>query len=152
MNVFRKFVIATSFFCSLTVLAHDGGHGPTVTDQPKQGGMVMPVIDKKDGDKGAQAALIYKAEMVRKDDGSVNVYVYDSSMIPLSVDKLSTDAKAKIGPMKKNPKWKSEELKLTLKDGVFTGKLPKIKVKPYYIDVTLTEGKRELLTAFENLD
>lgn len=152
MNAFRKLVFVSCLFCSLAVFAHDEGHGPKVTDQPVQGGMVMPVIDKKEADKGSSATLVYKAELVRKDDGAANLYVYDSAMKSLPADKLGKDAKAKIGPMKKNPKWKSEEFKLSFKDGMYVGKLPKIKVKPYYIDITLTEGKRELLTAFENLD
>jgi hypothetical protein len=152
MNAFRKLVFVSSLLCSFVALAHDEGHGPKVTDQPLQGGMVMPVIDKKEAAKGASAALVYKAELVRKEDGTAHLYVYDSSMKALSPDAFVKEAKAKIGPMRKNPKWKSEEMKFSFIDGAFVGKLPKIKVKPYYIDITLTEAKRELLTAFENLD
>jgi hypothetical protein len=151
-----KHVLKVSAVISLMMLgsawAHDEGHGPKVNDQPKQGGMVMPVIDKKEADKGASATMIYKAELVRKENGEAQLFVYDEKMNALPAEKLEKNAKAKIGPMKRNPKWKSEEFTLENKDGAYVGKLPKIKVKPYYIDITLTEGKRALLTAFENLD
>ena len=53
------------------VLAHDEGHGPKLSDVAKQGGVVSPVIDAKEHDLGAKAAVVFKAELVRAEDGTV---------------------------------------------------------------------------------
>ncbi len=152
MKRFNFIFLVFSIFSVTPTFAHDGGHGPKVSDPAQHGGMVMPVIEKKDADKGTSAALVYKAELVRKEDGTFSVYFYDAAMKPLPTEKFGKEASAKIGPMKKNPRWRSELAKVALKDGAYTGILPKIKVKPYYMDVTVNEGARELMVAFENLD
>ncbi|MBI4346246.1 MAG: hypothetical protein HY553_05285, partial [Elusimicrobia bacterium] len=57
--------------------AHDEGHGPKLTDQPPQGGVLTAVVEAKDAKLGPAAALVYKAELVRSDDGTVRVTLYD---------------------------------------------------------------------------
>ena len=73
--------------------AHDEGHGPKLTDQGRQGGVVSPVIDKKDYSKGAKAPVVYKGELVRSEDGTVRVYIYDAQMNPLDAARLAPEAK-----------------------------------------------------------
>lgn len=131
--------------------AHDEGHGPKLTDQPPQGGVLTAVVEAKDAKLGPAAALVYKAELVRSDDGTVRVTLYDKKLKPLEATRF--DAKAGgllIVERKRRVTTKKFELKL--EDGSFVGKLPKPAGKPYNIDVTLTEGKRKLLAAFDNLD
>jgi hypothetical protein len=132
-------------------MAHDEGHGPKLTDQPKQGGVVTPVIDAKEHDLGAKAGVIYKAELVRLDDGTVNVYLYDKDMKALDLTGFDKAAKGVVETEKKGKVTKNP-FSLSLKDGVFTGKPPKPARKPFNIDVTYGEGKRKLLSAFDNLD
>jgi len=132
-------------------LAHDEGHGPKLTDQGQQGGVVSPVIDKKELSKGAKAAVVYKAELVRSEDDQVSVYLYDQQMNPLDTAKLGKSAK---GVVETHTKGKATTVPFTLNlaEGAFTGKSPKPARKPFNIDVTFTEGTRALLAAFDNLD
>jgi len=148
----KKVILAVALAMVGSAYAHDGGHGPKVSDAGKYGGVVMPVIEAKDADKGTKAALVHKSELVRSEDGTLNLYLYDQSMKPLDLTKFSKSVTAKIGPMKRNPKWKTETFSLDQKGTSFVGKMPTAKVKPFYIDLTLSEGERKLMTAFENLD
>lgn len=148
----KRFFILMALCLSAAAFAHDEGHGPKLTDQPKQGGMVTAVIHSRDADKGAKAELVYKSELVRGEDGTISLYLYDKDMKQLPLSGFEKTAQAKIGPMKKNPKWKTESFTLEQRDGAFVGKSPKIKTKPFYIDVVVAEGSKKLLTAYDNLD
>lgn len=131
------------------VFAHDEGHGPKLSDMPKQGGVLAPVIDAKEANKGAKATLVYKAELLRSEDGAVRVYLYDKDMKPLDLSKLNNKAKGIVEVFKKGKATKTS-FELTLKDGAFVGTPAKPAKKPYNIDITLTE--RTFLAAFDNLD
>lgn len=133
------------------VLAHDEGHGPKLTDQGQQGGVVSPVIDKADAAKGAKASVVYKAELVRFEDGKVSVYLYDQDMTPLDAAKLEKSAKGVVETIRKG-KVSTVPFSLTYADGAFTGTAPKPARKPFNVDVTFKEGQRDLLAAFDNLD
>ncbi|MBI3550042.1 MAG: hypothetical protein HY078_13475 [Elusimicrobia bacterium] len=147
----KKLALMLLLVSPVPALAHDEGHGPKLTDAAKQGGVISPVIDAKEHDLGAKAAVVYKAELVRSEDGSVKVYLYDKDMKAL--DLKGFDAKAK-GVLEEEKKGKitKKPFSLALKDGVFSGKPPKPTRKPFNIDVTYTQGKRKLLSAFDNLD
>ena len=131
--------------------AHDEGHGPKLSDQPPQGGVITAVVEAKDAKLGAKAPLVYKAEMVRSEDGIVRVTLYDKELKPLDAAKLAKGADAVLIIIKKK-KVIEKPFKLTLDAGTFVGKMPKPASKPYNIDVTVMEGKRKLLAAFDNLD
>lgn len=154
MNRTLLTLAALAALSGATAWAHDEGHGPKLNDQPKEGGLsVQPIVDAKDAAAGPKAALVYKSELVpNSEDGTLSLYLYDKDMNKLPVDKFARSVDAKIGPMKKNPKWKAETFALEAKGDHFAGKAPKIKAKPYFIDFTLTEGTRKLLTAYDNLD
>lgn len=133
--------------------AHDEGHGPKLTDAGKMGGVVTSVVAAKDAKLGPKAAMLYKAELTRAEDGTVRVYLYDAAMKPLDGARFGKDAKAVLIALKR--KGKKETLspfKLLFKDGAFAGQAPKAASKPFNIDVTFTEGKEKLLAAFDNLD
>ena len=59
---FALFLIAAANFG----FAHDEGHGPKLTDPAKFGGMIAPVILKKDVPIGRKAKMHYKAEVTKK--------------------------------------------------------------------------------------
>ncbi len=142
---------ALVFVPAAPLAAHDGGHGPKLTDQAKQGGVVSPVIDKKDIKLGAKAAVVYKAELVRSDDGTVRVYLYDKDMVPLDLNIFDATAKGAV-EMKKKKKWTTVPFELKKEAGFFTGMAPKSPTKPFNIDITYTEKGKQLLSAFDNLD
>lgn len=136
---------------STPTLGHEGGHGPQVTDAGKRGGVLAPVIEAKDAKKGAHAAMIYKSELVRAEDGTVRVYLYDKDMAELDLSKFGTDAKGFL-EFKKNKKWTKMPFALKQAEGAFIAKAPKSPTRPFNIDVHVTQGGRDLMAAFDNLD
>jgi hypothetical protein len=136
---------------SLPAFAHDEGHGPKIVDAGKMGGVLTAVVLAKDAKLGPKAALVYKAELTRADDGTVRVYFYDKEMKPLDLAGLPKTAKAAL-QAKKNKRWTSTAFTLTKTADGYEGTAPKPASKPFNIDVTMTEGKRELLAAFDGLD
>jgi len=136
---------------SLPVFAHDEGHGPKIVDAGKMGGVLTAVVLAKDAKFGPKAALLYKAELTRSEEGVVRVYLYDKDMKPLNPARFAKTAKAVLESHKKK-KTSRAPFTLTLEDGAFTGRAPKAASKPFNIDVTFKEGDKELLAAFDNLD
>lgn len=134
------------------VLAHDEGHGPRLTDASVYGGVVAPVILADHAKLGEKAVLVYKAELLRSEDGTLRVYLYTPKMRPLAASKFAKKAKAVLGTKGKMG-WEEQPFDLILSGNAFVGKLPKGRIrKPYMIDVFITEGKTTYLVAFDNLD
>ncbi len=147
----KKVWLAGVLMVSGWVWAHDGGHGPKFEESAQQGGVLAGVIELKDAKLGPEAVLVYKAELVRLEDGTVKVYLYNLSMKPLDLKKFDKTAKAALVTMAKK-KTRTSKFMLELQDGAFVGKAPKAATKPFNLDVVLIEGKRSLLAPFENLD
>lgn len=146
-----KKILALTIALALNAFAHDEGHGPKLTDAPKQGGVVTSVVLAKDATLGTKAELHYKAELVRSADGTVRVYYYDKAMTPLKAGTFSTTAKAILITAKKG-KVTTQNFEMKIVEDHFEGKAPKPSRKPYNIDVKVMEGEKELLAAFDNLD
>ncbi len=144
-------LLAAALSLSSPAAAHDEGHGPKLVDGGRMGGVVTAVVLADEAKLGPKAALQYKAELTRSEDGTVRVYFYDADMKPLEPARFGKNAKAVLLSMKKK-KLNQAPFTLALKDGAFTGKAPKPSGKPYNIDVTFTEGKKKLLAAFDGLD
>lgn len=136
---------------SLNTFAHDEGHGPKLTDAPKQGGLVSSVVLAKDAGLGAKAPMKHKAEIVRSLEGMVRVYFYDQEMNPLKLGLLNSKATGNLISGKKG-KITEQKFDLVWKNDHYEGKSPKPTRKPYNIDVKVLEGTTELLVAFDNLD
>jgi len=132
-------------------MAHDEGHGPKLRDTAKYGGAIAPAILAKEITLGRKAKMVYKGELTRSQDGTIRVYVYDTHMKLLDLEKFDTTANATL-EVKKNKKWSKTVFELQQKDNSFVGKLPPISRKPFNIDVILREGNRDILIAFDNLD
>ena len=148
----KKMIMALLVMCvSGLALAHDEGHGPHLSDTGKFGGLVSAVVLKSEAKKGAKATLVYKAELVRSADGTVRVYLYDTTMKPLDLKGFDIKGSAILATKVKR-KWKDTDFALELKDNSFIGKIPKVEKKPYNIDVTVKQDGKEFLTAFDNLD
>lgn len=130
--------------------AHDEGHGPKLVESSKQGGVLASVVEAKDAKLGPKAAPVYKAELIRSEDGTVRVYLYDKQMARLDISTFDKNAKAVLLVGKK--KSKKMPFSLSLEEGAFIGKAPKASSRPFDIEITFKEGKRALLAAFENLD
>ena len=149
----KKILFATiaSLGLASAALAHDEGHGPKMSDTGKYGGIVTGVGAKADANKGAHASATHKAELVRSADGAVRLYVYDTMMKPVDLKGLDAKAAATVYSGSKTKKTKSE-FPLEQKEGSFVGTLPKDVKAPYSVEVTLKQGGKDLLAAFQNLD
>ena len=147
----KKMIMALVMCASGLVLAHDEGHGPKLSDTGKFGGIVSAVVLKADAKKGAKAALVFKAELVRSADGTARVYLYDSTMKQLALKGFDAKGSALVITTVKG-KSKESKFAIELKDNSFIGKMPKVAKKPYNIDVTVKQDGKELLSAFDNLD
>lgn len=136
--------------------AHDEGHGPKLNDSPKQGGKLAPVIAANEVSRGERAQLIYKAELVRSEDDSVKLYLYDKEMYPLSQAQLTEfgkTAQATIEHVKKGKIAKTSKFSLDLQNGVFEGKLgERPKTQTFNVDVKMKKGETDLLAAFDGLE
>ncbi len=148
-------LLALALMASISV-AHDEGHGPKLTDTPKQGGKVAPVVAADEAAKGPKAQLIYKSEIVRSDDDLVKVYLYDKEMNPLTEAQLLQFGKAAVATvehLKKGKIIKKSQFGLDLKNGTFEGKLgERPKTQTFNVDVKMREGAKELLAAFDGLE
>lgn len=147
----RGFAILLAAALAAPAFAHDEGHGPKTTDAGKMGGVITAVVLAKEAKLGPKAALVYKAELTRTDDGIVRVYLYDAEMKPLDPARFNATARAVLESHKKKKTFKTP-FTLKLVDGAFTGKAPKAASKPFNIDAIFKEGDKELLAAFDNLD
>lgn len=149
----KNALLAAVFSLGLAVaaLGHDEGHGPKLSDTGKYGGLVSPVVKEAEAKLGPKATIVHKAELTRASDGTVRVYLYDKDMKPLDTKSFEGKGEAKLATKVKG-KWKNTSFTLELKDGSFSGKMPKPAGKPYNIDVTLKEAGTGLLSAFDNLD
>ncbi len=148
----KKIILFVLFVVSTSVWAHDEGHGPRLTDAPRYGGVVAPVIQAENARLGRKAPLVYKGELLRSEDGTVRVYLYTTQMKPLALPKFEKKGKA-VFETKGNTGWEKQEFQLALTGNAFVGKLPKGNIrKPYNIDVLVTESGKTYLVAFDNLD
>ncbi len=146
-----KKILVLCLAVALQAYAHDEGHGPKLTDAPKQGGVVTSVVLAKDASKGAQAELVFKGELARSADGVVRLYFYDKEMKPLDLKDFSSSAEAELITKKKG-KIKVQKFSLTKSGDHFLGKLPKPERRPFNVDVKVTAQAKDLLAAFDNLD
>jgi hypothetical protein len=149
-----KMTLLSAFLATclaVSASAHDEGHGPKLSDTGKFGGLVSPVVKEAEAKLGTKAALVHKAELTRAADGTVRVYLYDKEMKPLDTKGFESKGEAKLAAKVKG-KWKNTSFPLELKDGNFSGRMPKPEGKPYNIDVTFKESGTGLLSAFDNLD
>ena len=136
---------------SFTAHAHDEGHGPKLSDVAHYGGLLAPVIDKKDMDKGHHATVLYKAELVRSADATVRVYFFTKQMKLLDTKKLAPEGMAYL-ETKTDGSYKQQGFALKLTGKSYLGIAPMTTSKPYNIDVHLQIEGRSVMVAFDNLD
>lgn len=146
-----KKILALTLALTLNAFAHDEGHGPKLTDAPKQGGVVTSVVLTKEASKGTKANLVYKSELARTSDGTVRVYFYDKNMKPVGLKTFAQNAKAELITKKKG-KVKTQNFEIEKHGDHYMGKMPKPDRKPFNIDVKVKDGDKDLLAAFDNLD
>lgn len=147
----KQFLVILSFVFSLSSFAHEGGHGH-VAEGGKFGGIMSPMVDKKEEGKGDKAHTLYKAELVRAASGTLSLYVFDNKMNLIDLSSFANEVTAKLEVKKKGKYTYFGDFKLKKNGNHFTGTLPQVEYKPFSIDLFLKKGQQELFVGFSNLD
>ena len=147
----KKLFLVLSLLMSFHTLAHEGGHGE-VEEAGKFGGVMSPIVSKKQAGQGTKATVLYKAELVRSESGKLSFYIFDNAMNLVDLKAFSPNIQAKLEVKKKGKFQYVGDFKLTKNGNHFTGELPKIEYKPFNIDFFLTRDNQELFVGFSNLD
>jgi hypothetical protein len=142
--------ILTALFTCLLSFGHDDGHGPTIKDESLFGGVVTGVIKESEINKGREAELLYKAELVYESrKPAVKVYLYDNKMKTLDLTKFSKSMKAIL--LERGGKG-SFTLQLHESLKYYVGERPINKRVPFNIDIRVSKGDQKLFGAFDGLD
>jgi hypothetical protein len=136
---------------SLTVMAHEGGHGE-VSESGKFGGVTSPVVAKAQEGFGSKAKTLYKAELVRTESGKLSLYLFDEKMNLMKLDKFSDEVEAKLEVKKKGKFTYFGTFRLKKDKNHFSGDLPKLEYRPFNIDMFFSFGEQKLFVGFSNLD
>lgn len=136
---------------SLSVFAHEGGHGE-VSESGKFGGVTSPIVAKSEQGQGHKAKTIYIAELVRSASGKLSLYLFDQKMNLLKLDAFGNEVLAKLEVKKKGRFSYFGEFKFSKNGTHYLAQLPKVEHRPFNIDLFLNKGKEELFVGFSNLD
>jgi hypothetical protein len=147
----KKIVLLITVLCSLSLFAHEGGHGD-VEEGGKFGGIMSPIVAKSEAGKGNKAKFLYKAELVRAESGKLSFYIFDEKMNLMDLKDFGSEINAKLEVKKKGKFTYVGDFKLKKNGNHYTGQLPKIDYKPFNIDFFLNHGKQDLFVGFSNLD
>jgi hypothetical protein len=144
----NRLLLLPLLLSSVFAFAHEGGHEPRFEEVTRERGVVAPVVLASEAALGPKAAEVYTAELVRAGDGGVKVLLYAADL-----GRLSAKAKGVVLTVKEGKTTKAS-FGLTLDRGLsaYVGKAPQAASKPYTIEVSFSEGKRKLASAFINLD
>lgn len=142
MKLFMSMILS---FTIVSAFSHDGGHGPALKDESRNGGKMSAIIDAKEVKLGTKAKLLYKGELVHKSKKlDVEVHIYDVDM-----SKLGKSMEAVLFEGRKSHKF---SLALDESGKFYKGQRPKNKRVPFNIDVRVKKGDQTLFGAFDNLD
>lgn len=138
-----------TIFLSVTGFAHEG-HGEAPTDPAKYGGILANVVSEaRMQKKEKNNPALLKAEVVRSEDGTLRLYVYDLTMKPQDLKVFAAEASGVV----ENTKAKTKDsFKLGVHGNHFMGQLPKQKKRPFNLYITLQRGTEKLFVGFDNLD
>ena len=147
MKLLMSFILSAVVF---SAFAHDGGHGPAIKDESLYGGKVTAIISADEVNKGRDAKMLYKGELVHSSrDLDVKVYIYDLNMKPVDLKAFSNKINAVL--LERNAE-KKFELTLDKSGKFFSGMREKNKRVPFNIDINLSKGDKKLFGAFDGLD
>jgi len=129
--------------------AHEG-HGEMPVEPAKYGGILGNVVSEAEMlAKNKNNPAVMKAEIVRSEDGTIRLYLYDLKMAQSKLEGISKGAKGVVD----NTKAKTKDAFALQNHGDhLIGKIPKQKKKPFNIYVTFSKGAEKLFVGFDNLD
>lgn len=131
--------------------AHEGGHGE-LNEGGKFGGVTSPMVDFTQAGLGDKATTLYKAELVRAENGTLSLYIFDKDMKLMPLDHFADGIEAKLEVKKKGKFTYFGTFKFIKNKNHFKGQLPKIEYKPFNIDIFPMHKSQKLFVGFSNLD
>ncbi|MAE58824.1 MAG: hypothetical protein CME69_08090 [Halobacteriovorax sp.] len=143
-----KTIKLITFLLSFVAFAHDGGHGPSISDESMQGGKVAAVINYKEVNEGTHAKMLLKGELV-VEGLTVKLYLYDKKMNEISLNKYPKTIEA---IQIERGKEANFQLNLSESKKFYIGKRTKNKRVPYNIDVKIKKADITYFAAFDGLD
>lgn len=139
------FLLVTSF----NLLAHEG-HGEAPRDPSRFGGLLSGVVEAKKMKKNENNPVLYKAELVRSEDGTLRLYVFDLGMKSIGLDQFSQKIEASVENIKNKIKL---NFSLEKSGEYYLGKMPKVTKRPFDLFFKLKDNKgKELFIGYDNLD
>lgn len=145
----KSLLVSLALLFSTLAFAHEG-HGEMPTELSKFGGIMGNVVSEtKMEAKVKNNPPLMKAEIVRSEDGTVRVYLYDLSMKQIKLDGLSKEAKGTVENRRAKTK---DKFTLMAHGDHYMGKIPKQKKRPFDIYLTFTKGSEKFFVGFDNLD
>ena len=143
-----KTIKLITFLLSFVAFAHDGGHGPSISDESMQGGKVAAVINYKEVNEGTHAKMLLKGELV-VEGLTVKLYLYDKKMNEISLNKYPKTIEA---IQIERGKEANFQLNLSESKKFYIGKRTKNKRVHYNIDVKIKKADITYFAAFDGLD
>lgn len=145
-----KFItVLALLLLSFSSFSHEG-HGEMPVEPAKYGGILGNVVSEaKMQTKIKHNPSLMKAEIVRSEDGTVRIYLYDLKMVQSKLDGISKEAKGVVESIKGKTK---DTFTLQAHGDHFMGIVPKQKKKPFNIYLTFSKGAEKLFVGFDNLD
>lgn len=147
----KSFLLIVSMIFSLSLFAHEGGHG-AVSEGGKFGGITAPVVDSSQEAAVSKGNPLYKAELVRTEAGKLSLYLFDTKMNLLDLAAFGPEVEAKLEVKKKGKFTYFGTFKFTKHGNHFMAQLPQVEYKPFNIDMYLMKDKQKLFVGFANLD
>lgn len=145
----KRFAVMLVILFSFSLFAHEG-HGEMPRESSKFGGVVGNVVsESKMIKKERNNPALLKAEIVRSDDGTVRLYLYDLEMNLMATKDFLNEAQ---GVLENNKAKTKDKFSLVLHGNHYMGKIPKQKRRPFNIYISFSKGSEKLFVGFDNLD
>ena len=140
------------FVISISAFAHDEGHGPKVKDAGLYGGILASVLPEAELKKNHHAKAVFKAELIRAQDGKLSLYFHTPDMKPATLSEFADEVLVKMEVKKAGKYQYVGEFRLKKNINHFTGLLPTVRTRPFNLDVFPVVNKQKLFVGFSNLD
>lgn len=138
-----------TLFMSMNLLAHEG-HGEAPKDPSRFGGQLSNVVDAtKVSKKEKNNPPIFKSELIRSEDGTLRLYIFDLKMKDTDLSSFSSKIEANVENTKNKINLNFE---LEKHGNHFMGKMPKVNKRPFNLYFKIKNKNQDLFVGYDNLD
>lgn len=140
--------IGIMLLLNLNLFAHEG-HGEAPKDPSRFGGQLSNVVDAKKVSSKTKNPALFKSELIRSDDGTLRLYIFDLKM--KSIDLASFSPKVE-GTLENVKNKINLSFQLEKHGDHFMGKMPKVAKRPFNLFFKVTNNNQQLFVGYDNLD